>query len=241
MNKYTKLLSALLTAAMLCSLTGCRENNDSPFESSDVSQSSSENSEKSESSGAAHEGLNNELFTTTTSSTTTTTTTSSSTLNNSSVSVQHNESTQLEQIDVKMDEQLISLPCKVKDIKNITIDHGRNFSVKQRDNGTYMSSSLFEYNDATAGTIYLEGDCSGIADLSEVTVIGITVGDIRIPVSYMGLTLDSAKADIIRTLGDPVEEKDDYIYYYIEPEGSVTFSLNSEDKVSDIAVFLNIR
>ena len=232
MNKYTKLLSALLTAAMLCSLAGCRENNDSPFESYDISQNSSENSE---SSGAAHEGLNNELFTTTSSAAT------SSTLSSSSVSVQQNESTQLEQIDVKMDEQLISLPCKVKDIKNITIDRGRNFSVKQRDNGTYMTSSLFDYNDATAGTIYLEGDCTGIADLSEVTVIGITAGDSRVPVSYMGLTFDSAKADIIRTLGDPIEEKDDYIYYHIEPEGSVTFSLNSEDKVSDIAVFLNIR
>ena len=74
-----------------------------------------------------------------------------------------------------------------------------------------------------------------------MTVIGIIAGDSRVPISYKGFTFNSSKTDIIRELGDPAEEKDGYIYYHIEPEGSVTFSLNSEDKVSDIAILLNIR
>ena len=254
MKRFTKHFSALLLMIILCGLTACKENREPFSDSSDASQSSTESSVSTQSStgssqsstdskqsstnsaqsssggsGAAHGVSESELFT------------SSLPPDEPPISSQQNEVTRTEPIDVKLNDQLVTLPCKVKDIKNVTIEVGRNFSVKQRDNGSYMSSSLFDYDGTNAGTIYLDGDCSNISDLGEVTVIGIAAGDSRVPVSYMGLTFGASKDDIIRTLGAPADENDDYIYYYIEPEGSVTFSLNSENKVEDIAIFLNIR
>lgn len=210
MKKIAKSISALLAAVMLFGLAGCSERDPN------ISQSDSE------STGAAF-GSESVLFTSSSSSET---------------SASSPEDWEPAVVNVEMDDQRILLPCKLGEIKNIAVDRGLTFSVKERDNGEYMTTAEFTYNGA-AGTIYLDGDCSAIADLSDVVVIGIIAENV--PVSYKGLTLGSSKEEIVRELGDPVEEKDGYIYYHIEPEGSVTFSLNSEDKVSNIAIFLDIR
>ena len=217
MKKFSKTFSVLLAAVMICGLTGCGGSGKT---------------------GAPLNAQESELFVSPPPSSSSDTGQHGSGQHDSSQPV---ESTVSEPIDFEMDGQTFSLPCKVGDLKNITIDRGFPFSVKKRDNGTYMSTSQFDYDGTHAGTIYLDGDCSGIADLSEVTVIGIVAGDSRVPVSYLGLTFDSTKDDIIRVLGDPVETDGAYLYYLIEPEGSVTFSMDSENKVVDIAVFLNIR
>lgn len=234
--KNIKPLSALLAAAMLCGLAGCArdEGTSSEPESSEASQSvstvvSQDNSES------------NSQNTSQNTSQSTSSSVPGNISDNSAASSQPSESTQYEIDNIEMDEQPISLPCKVKDIKNITIERGRFFSVKQRDNGEYMSSSYFDYNGVRAGQIYLEGKCSQKPDLSEEKVIGLVAGNSSVPVSYMGLTYNSDKTEIIRVLGEPEKDDDQYMYYLIEPEGSVTFSLNSENKVTDIAIFLNIR
>ncbi|MBD5129433.1 MAG: hypothetical protein HDT43_05865, partial [Ruminococcaceae bacterium] len=142
-------------------------------------------------------------------------------------------------VDVVMDDQRILLPCKLSEIKNIAVDLGLTFSVKERDNGGYMTTAEFLYNGEKAGTIYLDGDCSAAENLSDAVVIGIIAENV--PVSYKGLTLGSSKEEVIRELGDPEEEGGGYIYYRIEPEGSVTFSLDTENKVTNVAVFPDIR
>lgn len=240
-------VTAALAAAMLFALSGC--------------------SERSQSSGAGQFGDESELFVNTSQKKTDEQSTvrssdnsktkeptehstpgsessepteNSSDLSSGSVNNSVNNSAE---IDVKMDGELITLPCKVKDFPNIALEIGFNFTVKKRDNGTYMSSTKFIYDDMDAGSIYLDGDCGKSADLGEETVIGVDVGDSSIPISYMGLSFNSTKDDIIRTLGEPFEtgSGEDYLYYQIEPEGSVTFTFNDENKVANIAIFLDIR
>lgn len=234
---------AALAAAMLLGLSGC--------------------SERSQSSGAGQFGDESELFVNTSQKKTdeqstvrssdhseskeptehSTTGSESSEQTENSSDLSSGSLNNSAEIDVKMDGELITLPCKVKDFPNIALEVGFNFTVKKRDNGTYMSSTKFIYDEMDAGSIYLDGDCGKSADLSEETVIGVDVGDSRIPISYMGLSFNSTKDDIIRTLGEPFEtgSGEDYLYYQIEPEGSVTFTFNNENKVANIAIFLDIR
>lgn len=240
-------VTVALAAAMLLALSGCSERSQSSgagqfgdeselFINNSQKQSDEQSTVKSSDNSDTKEPIEHS----TTGSESSEPTDNSSDLSSGSVNNSVNNSAE---IDVKMDNELITLPCKVKDFPNIALEVGFNFTVKKRDNGTYMSSTRFIYDDINAGSIYLDGDCGKSTDLSEETVIGVDVGDSGIPISYMGLSFNSTKDDIIRTLGEPLETGygEDYLYYQIEPEGSVTFTFNDENKVSNIAIFLDIR
>ncbi len=239
-------VSAALAAAMLLGLSGCSERPQSSGAGNGdeselfVNTSQKKTDEQSSVKSSDHSETKEPTEHSMTGSESSEPTENSSDLTSGSVNNSLNNSAE---IDVKMDGELITLPCKVKDFPKIALEVGFNFTVKKRDNGTYMSSTRFVYDDKNAGSIYLDGDCGKSADLGEETVIGVDVGDSSIPISYMGLSFNSTKDDIIRTLGEPLETGygQDYMYYQIEPEGSVTFTFNDENKVSNIAIFLDIR
>ena len=144
--------------------------------------------------------------------------------------------------EIEMDGQLISLPCKVKDIKGITIDREYSFVVvPASENVDEYSTAFFYYNEIRAGGIRLEGDCSEKTDLGEETVTGIDLNR-DISFSYYGLTFDSNKEDIIDVLGEPNKNFDNYLSYYIDkdPANHVAFSLDSKGKIHDVSIYLGI-
>lgn len=164
---------------------------------------------------------------------------SDSTSDISSVSGNSSENVQSPTFDIEMDGQHISLPCKVKEINNITVDRQYSFSAFVLENGREISSAFFYYNGKRAGQIYLEGDCTKSNELDEENVIGLSLDSV--PMSYMGLTNDSGRSDIVGILGEPDRGENTTLVYYIEPEGSVSFDLNPKDKVDEIWLYMYIR
>lgn len=219
-----KIIALLAGAALLCGITGC-ENTEGNI-SAPESSTNSDTSSVEESSTAEPDSS-----------------TENSTDNSSEPSENMIQSVKPE---IEIDGQLISLPCKVKDIENITIDQEYSFAAMSLDDGSYMSGGFYSYNDVRrVGGIYLEGDCTEISDLSEETVIGINVepddyfGSVSF--SYLGLTRDSDKDDIIAMFGEPDAGLNTYMCYYLGEKGSVSFSLNSSNRIRKIEIFLNIR
>lgn len=217
-----RIIALIAGAALLCGIAGCEntEGNVSAPESSTNSENSTSNVEQS---STAEPDSSTEDST-----------------NNSSEPEESN-TIQSVKAEIEMDGQLISLPCKVKDIKNITIDQEYSFAVVSQDDGSYMSSAYFFYNNIRAGGIFLEGDCSEISDLSEENVIGFTLNEDIVPMSYLGLTYNSNRDDIIAMFGEPDAGQNTYMCYYFGEKGSVSFSLNSSNRIRKIDIFLNIR
>ena len=142
--------------------------------------------------------------------------------------------------EIEMDGQLITLPCKVKDIKGITIDREYSFGVvPTTDNYDEYSTAFIYYNGVQAGSIMLEGDCSQKPVLDEETVIGISLKD-EFPISYCGLTSKSNRNDIMKLFGEPDIGFDKGLIYFIDgnEENNISFYNNSTDKISEIGIFL---
>lgn len=137
--------------------------------------------------------------------------------------------------------QSVCLPCKVKDINGIVIDTEHSFGSYERDDGKYMSFAFYYYGDKRAGQIYLEGDCTGTSNLGEENVIGLSVADSSVPMSYTGLTFGSSEKDITDMFGEQDYGKDTVLTYYIEPEGSVSFFLDTGHNVEEFLLFVDIR
>lgn len=163
---------------------------------------------------------------------------SSSISENSAISDNMSKDVISPSFEIEFNGQSICLPCKVKKINGIKIDTEYSFGSYQRDDGKYMSFAYYYYNNKRAGQIYLEGDCTRRSpDLDEENVIGLSVADSSVPMSYFGLTFGSDEKDITDMFG----ESDYGKTYYIEPEGSVIFFLNSKNKVKEIQLFVDIR
>ena len=146
--------------------------------------------------------------------------------------------------EITMDGKLISLPCKVKDIKGITLDTEVSFiGVPATADGVEYSQVTFYLNDAR-GTIRLAGDCSEKTDLGEETVIGIELRE-GIPFSYSDVTSDSTMDDVLSVLGEPDRSSDQnksyFLRYYIDgdPSNYVDFGFNeTHDKILVVRVYL---
>lgn len=142
--------------------------------------------------------------------------------------------------EIEMDGQLITLPCKVKDIKGITIDREYSFGVvPASENVGVRSTAFFYYYGVRAGGIILEGDCSEKTVLDEETVVGLYLYD-RIPISYLGLTVESDRDDIIKVLGKPDKASDAALRYDIDgnPGDYIIIDLNSHGKIVEIGIYL---
>lgn len=142
--------------------------------------------------------------------------------------------------EIEMDGQLTTLPCKVKDIKGITIDREYSFAVvPASENVDEYSTAFFYYNGIRAGGIILEGDCSEKTVLDEETVKGIYLYD-DIPISYFGLTAESNRNDIIKAFGEPDLGSQTGLHYFIDgnPANSIVIYLNSKDKIVEIGIYL---
>ena len=145
--------------------------------------------------------------------------------------------------EIEMDGQLISLPCKVKDIKGITIDREYSFAViPASEDVDERSGAFFYYNHIRIGMIELDGDCSEKPDLDEETVIRISISD-DISFSYSGLTSDSTTEDIIAVLGEPSVNSDYYLWYSLDGTdlNHVDFRLNSKGKIDEVSIYLYVR
>ena len=144
---------------------------------------------------------------------------------------------------IEMDGQLITIPCKVKDIKNITIDREYSFAVvPASENVDEYSGAFFYYNGIRAGIIRLEGDCSQKTVLDEETVVGFDLYA-DIPFSYYGVTPESNRDDIIKVLGEPDEGYDTLLKYYIDgnPADQIHFDLNySDSTVHAVYIYLGM-
>lgn len=222
-----KSAAALLAAAvLLCGLTGCSKSetdSSAPDSAASVPQSTSVTETKDSQSSEVNS-------------------------DNSGSSDAQNEqnATPLIKPEIKpeivMDGQLITIPCKVKDIEGIMIDREYSFAVvPASENVEEYSTSYFYYNGIRAGGIRLAGDCSKKADLSEETVVGIDLFD-EIPISCLGLTLQSNREDIIGILGNPDINSDYLLIYYIDgdPANHIDFSLKSNGKIDAVRIFLGI-
>ena len=220
-----KIIALLLGTAMLCAVTACDKNEGSVSntDSSNNSESTTGSTEDSLSTPSAPDSSSEES----------TGSTSEPSESNTIQSVK---------AEIEVDGQLISLPCKVKDINNIKIDQEYSFVVAAQDDGSYVSSAILYYNNIRVGGIFLEGDCSGVSDLSEEKVIGLIINDKSVPISYMGLTYNSDKDDVIAKLGEPDSGENSYMCYYYGEKGSVSFFLDSFSyKIDGVDIFLHVR
>ena len=145
--------------------------------------------------------------------------------------------------EITMDGQLISLPCKVKDIEGITIDREDMTVTPATENEAEYSTAKLQYNDVR-GTIRLAGDCSEKTDLDDETVIGIELRE-GIPFSYSNITSDSTMDDVLAALGEADRSSDQtqsyFLRYYIDgnPSNYVDFGFNeTHDKILVVRVYL---
>lgn len=144
--------------------------------------------------------------------------------------------------EITLDGQLITLPCNVKDVDGITIDREYSFVVvPASENVDEYSTAYFYYNNVRAGQVLLDGNCSDMSDLGDATLIGIRLNDDRIPMSYMGLTYNSNRDNIISVLGNPGRSGDIAMNYDLGTDGSVLIGLGSKDTITSVAIFLYIR
>lgn len=146
--------------------------------------------------------------------------------------------------EITIDGQLISLPCKVKNIEGITLDTEGSPTVTQAtEDAVEYSEVKLNYNDIR-GSIRLAGDCSEKTDLDEETVIGIELRE-GIPFSYLDVTSDSTMDEVIAALGEPDRSSDQnksyFLRYYIDGNHSnyVDFGFNeTHDKILVVRVYL---
>lgn len=225
-HRYIKPVSLLLAAILLCGMTGCSKNEVHISEpESSLSGLQSIPNESSALDDASSEEINSSA--------------SSAEFNSDVLSEQNRGKINPE---IMMDGHLITLPCNVEDIQGITIDREYSFAVVPAENGIdEYSTAFFYYNNVRAGLVFLEGDCSEMSDLGNAKLIGIRLNDDRVPMSYSGLTYDSGKDDIIRTLGNPDRSGDIAMNYNLGVKGSVLIGLGTEDKITSVAIFLYLR
>lgn len=232
-TKFTKIFPLIISGSLLCGISGCSTENGANTAPELFVQS--RDSEQSMSTDTTSDTTSSD---TSTDSSTTSSTATDSTTESTSDTITDD----ILPIDVEISGQPFSLPCRFDDIEKISIDSGiLSFGAFNRDDGKRSSKADFFYDDIPAGQIYLEGDCTVKENIGDARVIGLVTGDSRVPVTYMGVTFGSGREDVANALGSPVEEDDTYMYYYIDPKGSVTFTLNDEKKVSGIAIFMDIR
>lgn len=155
------------------------------------------------------------------------------------------ETVSLPKCEIELAGKTISLPCKVKDLpEEITLDTEHPLVSHTLENGTVYDEYFIKYNDMRLdglSMIYLEGDCSGLSDISEESVIGLNIDNSEIPMSYMGLTIGSDESEVKEKLGEYDKNVEIGSYYYIGSEGSVIFMYDSERKIRRIWVTLIFR
>lgn len=234
-TKFTKFLPLIISAFLVCGLSGCSTEN-APGDAPELfaqSQESGSSTDTSVDGGLSTGDTSSGSSTSSTSSVSSTSGNSSSPTESTSQDVPQSTSSteEIEPIDVKISDQSFSLPCRLGDIANISVDRSvLTFGSFNRNDGKRSSKGDFFYDDIPAGQIYLEGDCTAKENIDGARVIGLVTGDSQVPVTYMGVTFGSGREDIVNALGDPIEEDNTYMYYYIEPKGSVTFTLDSEKR-----------
>lgn len=207
-QKGKRAAALLVTAAMLCGLTGCGKNETGR---SAVSSSSMTSDDKP--------------------------------LNSATVSTSFDPPTVAKAVPtIKIGDETITLPVKCKDLKHI---HGDKL-VMPLDN-QIGATGLF-YDDERIGQLYIE-DYENEDDYSEKNIVCLNIYDSWLSgtsvdqIYYMGLSFDSSKDDVIKTLGEPDETRGDedeyslYLIYSLDSfkDGNVTFIFRN-NKIDEIEI-----
>ena len=217
------IISAILTLAMLISITGC---------SSDTSTSVSDTAQTTAS---------------TSHSETPETTTQSTPTSIFSDSDEPDEHITLKK-EIEIEGQTISLPCTAGEISNLYIDENTIYPQKIENKDYYASSAYFFYGDCRIGFITLFDDCSESKNLNNETVIGLEILSSEImfsdidDVNYMNLSFESTREDIVDAFGEPDEFNDIYLYYYFDKasdERYIRFGISElTGKIDDIKLMV---
>lgn len=214
-----KVIAILAAGALLCGLTGC-DKKDTGSSAPNSVQSTPQSVPESKPAAAQSTGTSSD----------------------NSVSSAPQRTVEIKP-EITMDGQLISLPCKVKDIEGITIDREDMTVTPATENEAEYSTAKLQYNNVR-GTIRLAGDCSEKTELDDETVIGIELRE-GIPFSYLDVTSGSTMDDVLAALGEADRSSDQtqsyFLRYYIDGNSSnyVDFGFNeTHDKILVVRVYL---
>lgn len=144
---------------------------------------------------------------------------------------------------IKIGDETITLPIKCKDLKHI---HGDKL-VMPMDN-QIGATGLF-YDDERIGQLFIEDyveDYEKEDEYSANNIIRLNLYDYwgsgAVQIDYMGLSFQSSKDDVIKTLGEPDETRDDgydslYLVYSLDGfnGGSVTIIFRNNE-ISEIEI-----
>ena len=124
---------------------------------------------------------------------------------------------------IRIYDETITLPCKYKELKHITIDRQRSIDVSTENGVGYGYAN---YDDKCFGLICIDNyDDSGENGENYVVEIEVDSHDMdsEIAIEYMGLSFASSAEDVKSVFGEPEKEQ------FGEAGGHMVFHLSEEN------------